>query len=90
MFICSDHSLAYDCVCAAPNLCLKSNGGCHSARKCMSVLGKVKCGDCPKGMLNAGATGCKKAPGEPAPIAGVVLVFVQTFGSYHDTLIIEK
>ena len=28
----------------------------------MSTSGKVKCGDCPKGMVNDGAKGCKKAP----------------------------
>ena len=52
--------MANDCVCAAPNPCSKSNGGCHIARKCMSASGKVKCGDCPKGMTNDGAKGCKK------------------------------
>merc|ERR1712046_25399 len=43
------------------NPCLKNNGGCDKARKCMNVKGKPKCGMCPKGFTNLGATKCKKA-----------------------------
>merc|ERR1712037_557501 len=31
------------------------------ARKCMNSNGKAKCGNCPKGYTNLGATKCKKA-----------------------------
>merc|ERR1719271_855178 len=44
------------------NPCLKNNGGCDKARKCMNVKGKAVCGKCPKGYTNLGATKCKKAP----------------------------
>merc|ERR1719472_542462 len=44
-----------------PNPCAKNNGGCYSKRKCMNVNGKAKCGNCPKGYTNLGATKCKKA-----------------------------
>merc|ERR1719201_3244634 len=43
------------------NPCLTNNGGCDKARKCMNSNGKAKCGDCPKGYTNLGATKCKKA-----------------------------
>merc|ERR1719454_1127643 len=43
------------------NPCLKNNGGCDKARKCMNMKGKAKCGNCPKGFTNLGATKCKKA-----------------------------
>merc|ERR1719291_1474571 len=45
-----------------PNPCLKNNGGCDKARKCTNSNGKAKCGNCPKGYTNLGATKCKKAP----------------------------
>merc|ERR1711920_1003094 len=44
-----------------PNPCLKNNGGCDKARKCTNSNGKAKCGNCPKGYTNLGATKCKKA-----------------------------
>merc|ERR1712060_931339 len=44
-----------------PNPCAKNNGGCDKARKCMNSNGKAKCGNCPKGFTNLGATKCKKA-----------------------------
>merc|ERR1712037_820083 len=43
-----------------PDPCKKNNGGCDKARKCMNVNGKAKCGNCPKGYTNLGATKCKK------------------------------
>merc|ERR1719201_2162339 len=43
------------------NPCLTNNGGCDKARKCMNSNGKAKCGDCPKGYANYGATKCMKA-----------------------------
>merc|ERR1712032_1482061 len=43
------------------NPCLTNNGGCDKARKCMNSNGKAKCGNCPKGYTNLGATKCKKA-----------------------------
>merc|ERR1712037_186280 len=36
------------------------NGGCDKARKCTHGNGKAKCGNCPKGYTNLGATKCKK------------------------------
>jgi len=58
----------YD-YCYDPNIvCLKNNGGCDKARKCMNVKGKAMCGDCPKGWTNLGAMKCKKAA--PAPKCG--------------------
>merc|ERR1712037_687419 len=44
-----------------PDPCKKNNGGCYSKRKCTNVNGKAKCGNCPKGYTNLGATKCKKA-----------------------------
>merc|ERR1712037_360944 len=44
-----------------PDPCAKNNGGCYSKRKCTNVNGKAKCGNCPKGYTNLGATKCKKA-----------------------------
>ena len=41
------------------NECLKSNGGCHSKRKCINFDGSMKCGDCGAGFANDGAKGCK-------------------------------
>ena len=41
------------------NECAKSNGGCHSKRKCMNTVGSMKCGDCAAGYTNDGAKGCK-------------------------------
>merc|ERR1712222_205786 len=43
-----------------PDPCKKNNGGCYSKRKCTNVNGKAKCGNCPKGYTNLGATKCKK------------------------------
>merc|ERR1712222_179074 len=43
-----------------PDPCKKNNGGCDKARKCMNSNGKAKCGNCPKGYTNSGATKCKK------------------------------
>merc|ERR1712032_1435713 len=43
-----------------PNPCAKNNGGCDSKRKCTNSNGKAKCGNCPKGYTNLGATKCKK------------------------------
>merc|ERR1711934_1085158 len=42
------------------NPCLTNNGGFDKARKCMNSNGKAKCGNCPKGYTNLGATKCKK------------------------------
>ena len=41
------------------NECLVKNGGCDSKRKCINLPGSSKCGDCPAGWLNEGASGCK-------------------------------
>ena len=41
------------------DLCAKSNGGCHSKRKCVNTVGSAKCGDCAAGYTNDGAKGCK-------------------------------
>ena len=41
------------------NECLEKNGGCDSKRKCINTPGSSKCGDCPAGWANEGATGCK-------------------------------
>ena len=41
------------------NECLKTNGGCHSKRKCTNTVGSMSCGDCPSGYDNDGAKGCK-------------------------------
>ena len=35
-----------------------SNGGCHRLRECINTVGGMRCGDCPDGFSNDGATGC--------------------------------
>merc|ERR1711981_484627 len=56
-----DWDYCYDPKTEKPNPCKKNNGGCDKARKCMNSNGKAKCGNCPKGYTNVGATKCKKA-----------------------------
>merc|ERR1712010_177845 len=55
-----DWDYCYDPKTEKPNPCKKNNGGCYSKRKCTNVNGKAKCGNCPKGYTNFGATKCKK------------------------------
>ena len=38
--------------------CLENNGGCHDKRKCTNTPGSMTCGDCPDGLINAGAKDC--------------------------------
>ena len=45
--------------CSDVDECAKDNGGCHKDRKCMNAPGTMKCGDCPSGLDNDGAKGCK-------------------------------
>ena len=47
------------CVWLDVNECAKSNGGCHSKRKCMNTVGSMSCGNCAAGYTNDGAKGCK-------------------------------
>merc|ERR1719331_3718013 len=55
-----DWDYCYDPKTEKPNPCAKNNGGCYSKRKCTNSNGKAKCGNCPKGYTNLGATKCKK------------------------------
>ena len=57
---CNYKSSAYLCQ-PTFSACKKLNGGCDKNRKCSTVQGKAKCGNCPKGFVNDGATKCKKA-----------------------------
>merc|ERR1712036_55604 len=65
-----DWDYCYDPKTPKPNPCLKNNGGCAKARKCTNSNGKAKCGNCPKGWVNLGATSCKKAPAPTKPSKG--------------------
>merc|ERR1712032_116585 len=60
-----------------PDPCKKNNGGCDKARKCMNVNGKAKCGNCPKGYTNLGATKCKKVT--PAKPSGFVKKYTKKY-----------
>ena len=65
------------------NECLKSNGGCHSKRKCMNTAGSMKCGNCPSGYANDGAKGCKGAlVGEFTQLLSVTQSLGKLAGSY--------
>merc|ERR1712032_341692 len=57
--------------------CAKNNGGCDSKRKCTNSNGKAKCGNCPKGYTNLGATKCKKTPAPTKPSKGKKIVSYQ-------------
>ena len=63
------------------NPCATNNGGCHSKRTCTNNAGSAKCGDCPDGLTNDGAKGCKTAP----PAARLLSCYLR----YHTSVVGE-